>query len=270
MKKLIFLAAAITVAANAQTQQKTPGPISTTVKTSVAAHTASISTLPPGVPRLAHGPLTTAFALRYEDIKVGTGPVAEPNKLYKVAYTGWLAATGVKFDSSYDHPAQPIIGTDAKPEMGPDGKPKMAPGQPMIFPQGMGRLIPGFDQGFTGMRIGGKRRLFIPWQLAYGTRDMPAHGPDHPGIPPKSDLIFDVELVDVMDFPAPPTRPVMGARPIPGGVPPHPTTPTPVTPPSGSTAPTSPSAAPAQPAMPSHPPAPSTPPPSSTTPPQSK
>ena len=62
--------------------------------------------------------------------------------------------------------------------LGDDGKPKLGDPQPMPFPQGMGRLIPGFDQGFGGMKVGGKRRLFIPWQLAYGARGRP--GPDAP------------------------------------------------------------------------------------------
>jgi peptidylprolyl isomerase len=164
-------------------------------------------------------------ALRYQEIKVGTGALAEPGKMYKVHYTGWRAADGVKFDSSLDHPGQPVKDKDGKPVLGADGKPEMGPPQPMQFPQGMGRLIPGFDQGFTGMKIGGKRRIFIPWQLAYGMREIPDHGPAHPGIPAKSDLIFDVELVDVTDMPAPPSRPGMGgppgAHPMPG-VPPHP------------------------------------------------
>ena len=64
--------------------------------------------LPPGVPgRRRSGVLETAFSLRYQDIVVGTGAVAEPNKIYKVQYTGWLGANGRaddgrKFDSSYD------------------------------------------------------------------------------------------------------------------------------------------------------------------------
>ena len=107
--------------------------------------------------------------------------------------------------------------------MGPDGKPKQGDPQPLSFPQGMGRLIPGFDQGFYGMKIGGKRRLFIPWQLAYGVRGRPGPDADHPGIPPKADLIFDIELVDQADLPTPPTRPGMpGGRPMPG-MPSHPT-----------------------------------------------
>jgi hypothetical protein len=93
------------------------------------------------------------------------------------------------------------MGKDGKPELGPDGKPKMGDPQPLAIPQGVGRVIPGFDYGLVGMKIGGKRRIFIPWQLAYGTRAMPDR-PDHPGIPAKSDLIFDVELVEVTDIPA--------------------------------------------------------------------
>jgi len=54
--------------------------------------------------------------------------------------------------------------------MGDDGKPKLGDAQPLSFPQGYGRLIPGFDQGLDGMKIGGKRRIFIPWQLAYGAK----------------------------------------------------------------------------------------------------
>jgi peptidylprolyl isomerase len=161
--------------------------------------------------------------------------------MYHVNYTGYLAATGEKFDSNADRKA-PVMGKDGKPQMGPDGKPVMGEAQPLAFPQGFGRLIPGFDQGFTGMKIGGKRRLFIPWQLAYGTRDIPGHPPDHPGIPPKSDLIFDIELVDVTEMPKPPQRPQMP--------PPHPGAPPagkPVTPgaaPVPGAAPTAPGAAP--------------------------
>lgn len=166
----------------------------------------------PGVPAVK-GPVFTAFSLRYQEIEIGTGAAAEPNKLYRVLYTGYLASSGQVFDSSADHRA-PLI-KDGKPVMGADGKPELGPPQPLVFPQGYGRLIPGFDQGFAGMRVGGKRRLFVPWQLAYGTRDIPARGPGHPGIPPKSDLIFDVELVGVTDMPQMPPRPT-GAAGHPG------------------------------------------------------
>jgi peptidylprolyl isomerase len=175
--------------------------------------------LPPGVPRVVHLPLKSPFALRYEDIKIGTGAVGEAGKLWHIKYTGWRAADGVKFDS-WDEHSQPLIGKDGKPELGPDGKPKMKDPEPLAVPQGMGRVIPGFDYGLEGMKIGGKRRIFIPYQMAYGTRAIPDR-PDHPGIPAKSDLIFDVELVDATDMPAPPMRPGMPGRPMPNGVPPH-------------------------------------------------
>jgi peptidylprolyl isomerase len=152
----------------------------------------------PELPRGAAAKMVL-FSLRYQDISIGTGTEAEPLKTYRVIYTGYRAADGVKVDSSSDH-RSPILGPDGKPEMGADGKPKLGDPQPFSFPQGMGRLIPGFDQGFAGMRAGGKRRLFIPWQLAYGVRGIPDR-PGHPGIPPKSDMIFDVELVDVSETP---------------------------------------------------------------------
>ena len=67
------------------------------------------------------------------------------------------------------------------------------------------------------MRIGGKRRIFIPWQLAYGAIGRPGPDAAHPGMPPKSNLIFDVELLDVSDLPAQPNHPSVGAeRPAPG------------------------------------------------------
>ena len=155
------------------------------------------------------------FALRYEDIKVGTGAAGESGKIWHLKYTGWRAADGIKFDSWDDHKL-PKRGPDGKPVMGPDGKPVMGDPEPISIPQGMGRVIPGFDYGLEGMKIGGKRRIFIPWQMAYGTRSIPDR-PDHPGIPAKSDLIFDVELVDQTDMPQPP----MMTRP--GGMPPpHP------------------------------------------------
>jgi peptidylprolyl isomerase len=169
--------------------------------------------LPPGVP-VVKAVTKPAFTLCYEDIKIGTGAEAEPNKMYKVNYTGWLATDGRKFDSSFDH-RMPVMDKDGKPQKDADGKPVLGDAQPFTFPQGFGRLIPGWDQGFEGMKVGGKRRLFIPWELAYGIRGVPARDADHPGIPPKSDLIFDIELLDVSDMP---NRPAPGAamRPMPG------------------------------------------------------
>jgi peptidylprolyl isomerase len=204
MKKgfLILFIAASTAAASAQAPAKPAAPAATA--THSAASTAGVK-LAPGIPPVK-GIIKTAFSERWEDIKIGTGADAEPNKLYKVMYTGYLAADGKKFDSSYDHPGPPLKDKDGKPILGEDGKPKLGEPQPMAFPQGYGRLIPGFDQGFAGMKIGGKRRIFIPWQLAYGEKGRVGPDPAHPVIPPKADLIFDVELVDIGEIPGPPNR----------------------------------------------------------------
>lgn len=228
---VLFLSFAVfTAAAFAQTTPAKPAtaakPASSTAKPATAATTASAPEpqpwikLPPGVPRVVHGLVKMPFALRYEDIKVGTGALGETGKLWHLKYTGWRAADGIKFDS-WDAHKQPKMGPDGKPVMGPDGKPVTNEPEPIAIPQGVGRVIPGFDYGLDGMKIGGKRRIFIPWQMAYGTHAIPDR-PDHPGIPVKSDLIFDVELVDVTDMPQPPHPMMPGNRPMPPGVPPRP------------------------------------------------
>jgi len=213
----LFLAAGVAAAqSTGKAAAASKAPVHRATAGSPAAHHAA-SKLPAGIP-VVHGIVKTAFALKYQDYKIGTGPLAEPNKLYRVQYTGYLAATGQKFDSSYDHRA-PMM-KDGKPIMGADGKPELGEAQPLVFPQGYGRLIPGFDQGFEGMHVGGKRRLFIPWQLGYGMRNVPARG-DSPGIPSKSDLIFDVELVDVTDMPMMPSSHPVPMHPQTGTVPDH-------------------------------------------------
>ena len=146
--------------------------------------------LPATIPSVAGEP-RIAFALRYTDVALGYGAIAAPGKCLYAHYTGWLA-NGTKFDSSRDTM--------------PNGKPRA----PISFPQGARRVIAGWDAGFEGMRVGGRRRLFIPYQLAYGEVGRP------PLIPPKSELIFDVELVAVADplsraeGPSPPQCPGLG------------------------------------------------------------
>ena len=271
---LILLLAASTVAASAQSSAKpasTAKPATTTAKSAATAAKPAVRTaksatraakpavvadkLPAGVP-VVKGIKNTLYTatLRYQEIKIGDGPVAESNKLYKIHYTGWRAADGVKFDSSFDHPGQPLKDKDGKPVLDADGKPKLGEPQPMIFPQGMGRTIAGFDLGFEGMKVGGKRRIFIPWQLGYGLRAIPDHGLEHPGIPAKSDLVFDVELLAVTDLPTPPARPAMlpGGHPLSGVKPGAPGTPA------------APAAAAAKPAAPAASATPATPAPAST------
>ena len=225
MKQFILIL--LVVASTGAIAQTSPKPASTPHHSAVGGSAPGMR-LPPGVPPV-HGIVKTSFSLRYQEIKIGTGVEAEPNMLYKVHYTGWLAADGHKFDSSYDHPRSPVLGKDGKPILGEDGKPVLGNPQPIAFPQGFGRVIPGFDQGFIGMKIGGKRRLFIPWQLAYGAKGRPGPDAAHPVIPPKADLIFDVELVEMSDIQMPPNHPGMGAMPggrpmAPGGAMPAPVT----------------------------------------------
>lgn len=150
-----------------------------------AATTAPAMKLPADIPPVRGIPKTlVSIELKYLDAKLGTGELAKPGWKYKVHYTGWLH-DGTKFDSSVDR------------------------GQPFEFQQGAHRVIPGWDQGFAGMKVGGKRRLFIPYQLAYGER---GSGP----IPPKSDLIFDIELISQSDPNAPPpAAPPASAAPAP-------------------------------------------------------
>ena len=111
-------------------------------------------------------PTTTASGLQYWDIVVGTGATAVSGKPVKVHYTGWLT-NGKKFDSS--------VGT----------------GRPFDFMLGAGQVIKGWDEGIVGMKVGGKRQLHIPSDLAYGAKGFTTL------IPPNSTLIFDVQLVDV-------------------------------------------------------------------------
>jgi peptidylprolyl isomerase len=143
--------------------------------------------------------LVDDFSLRYQDIKIGDGAEALPGKKYTLHYTGWNAASGSKFDSTYDHHAT-LKDKDGKPVMGDDGKYKQDPApQPFTFIGGEGKVIPGLDQGILGMKVGGKRRIIIPYQMAYGVYGRRGPNAAHPGVTPKSDIIFDVELLDVAD-----------------------------------------------------------------------
>jgi peptidylprolyl isomerase len=261
---LILIPVQLVFTALAFSQATAPKPATTAAKRPATATSAGPK-LPPGVP-VVHGIVKTAFALRYEEIKIGTGKPAEPGQIYKVHYTGWLASDGKKFDSSFDH-RRPVLDKDGKAENDADGKPKLGEAEPFQFLQGDRRrgVIPGWDQGFAGMKVGGKRRLFIPYQLAYGELGRP------PVIPPKSDLIFDIELIDITELPKQPMNPGgMGiGRPQPGRAPngatgtPAPPTGQPATQPT-----TPPPATPAKPTDPTQPtmapnsaPAPKTPPP---------
>lgn len=112
-------------------------------------------------------PKTMLGGLEYWDITVGTGTTATLGKKVTVHYTGWLT-NGKKFDSSLDR------------------------GQPYVVqPLGNAPVIKGWNEGLVGMKVGGKRQLRIPPELAYGDRG--AAGV----IPPNATLIFDIELLNV-------------------------------------------------------------------------
>ena len=108
----------------------------------------------------------TESGLQYWDIRVGPGAEAKRGDKVRVHYTGWLT-NGKKFDSSVDAH------------------------RPYSFTLGEGSVIKGWDEGVAGMKAGGKRQLRIPPELAYGDQGYKNI------IPPKTTLIFDVELLSI-------------------------------------------------------------------------
>ncbi|MEO7716165.1 MAG: FKBP-type peptidyl-prolyl cis-trans isomerase [Capsulimonas sp.] len=141
-----------------------PPPTSTTV----IAPQATPGKTPVGPPAIVRKPgavITTKSGLKYQDVVVGTGPAAKAGDNILVHYTGTLT-NGTKFDSSVDR------------------------GEPFPFQLGVGQVIPGWDEGVAGMKVGGKRKLVIPGDLAYG--------PNGQGeIPPNATLNFDVQLIAI-------------------------------------------------------------------------
>jgi hypothetical protein len=125
--------------------------------------------LPAPVPAV-DGSLEESPKVRYIDVRKGDGPLAAAGQRYTLIYTGWLR-DGKKFSSADD------------------------PQHPFQFVQGRRQVIAGFELGFDGIRVGGKRRVFLPYQLAYGERGNP------PSIPPRSESIFDLELLAVENVP---------------------------------------------------------------------
>jgi peptidylprolyl isomerase len=108
--------------------------------------------------------ITTASGLKYQDLKVGDGASPQMGQTVSVHYIGRLE-NGTEFNNSY----------------------KL--GRPIDFK--LGRVIEGWNEGLQTMKVGGKRKLFIPSKLAYGPRGRP------PAIPPNSNLIFEIELLGI-------------------------------------------------------------------------
>jgi peptidylprolyl isomerase len=115
--------------------------------------------------QLPTGPAPTQLVVK--DLKAGTGAEAKSGDQVSVQYIGVLYDNGSKFDSSYDH------------------------GQPFSFQLGAGKVIAGWDQGVAGMKVGGRRELIIPPDLAYGAQGQP------PTIPANATLAFVIDLVSV-------------------------------------------------------------------------
>ena len=138
-----------------------------------------ISATPPpasvdsGPPPVTGEPTFTETGLGIIDIETGTGETPEDGQTLAVHYTGWLS-DGTKFDSS------------------------LVRGSPFELALGAGQVIAGWDEGLATMKVGGKRRLIIPPELAYGEQGSP------PTIPPNSELTFDIELLEVKESPASP------------------------------------------------------------------
>jgi peptidylprolyl isomerase len=107
--------------------------------------------------------------LKIEDLKVGDGATARTGDSVSVQYVGVAYSTGKQFDASWDTPGQ----------------------QPLPFTIGGGDVIAGWDQGVAGMKVGGRRELTIPPELAYGERGY------LPDIAPNETLIFVIDLLDV-------------------------------------------------------------------------
>jgi peptidylprolyl isomerase len=154
---------AATTTASTPTKAVTSPTKAATTAPATSAQTSSTSKLEPYV---LTNPTTTPSGLKYQDEVVGTGASPATGKNVTVHYTGKLV-NGTKFDSSVDR------------------------GQPFDFIIGVGQVIKGWDEGVMTMKVGGKRLLYIPAALAYGSRSPGA------GIPANADLTFEVELLAV-------------------------------------------------------------------------
>lgn len=139
--------------------------------TLIACSNTNTSNVPDQAPdaptQLSDDQYTTApNGLKHHDLKTGTGPEAQTGKHVTVHYTGWLT-TGQMFDSSINKK------------------------RPFSLTLGAGQVIPGWDEGIVGMRVGGHRQLAIPSDLAYGPSGYAGV------IPPNATLIFEIYLLEV-------------------------------------------------------------------------
>jgi FKBP-type peptidyl-prolyl cis-trans isomerase len=128
--------------------------------------------------------VTYPDGLKIIDLKVGTGPAAAAGNNVTMQYTGWLSTGGPPFDTSRQ------------------------PGHTALALQlGSGQVIPGWEEGIPGMKVGGKRKLIIPAALAYGTAGQTDPNTGAVIIPGNATLIFDVELMSAAPGPSPSPTP---------------------------------------------------------------
>jgi FKBP-type peptidyl-prolyl cis-trans isomerase len=133
--------------------------------------------------------VTYPDGLKYIDIKIGTGAAARSLENLTVEYTGWLS-DGTTFDSSRGR-------------------------APVLFQLGVAGVIPGWDEGLPGMKVGGTRKLLIPSALAYGATGSTDPTTGAQVIPPNANLVFEVQLTKVAPGPKPSPIPTPPPTPTP-------------------------------------------------------
>jgi len=136
--------------------------------------------------------VTYPDGLQIVDLKVGTGAVAKTGMNLTVQYTGWLSSCGTPFDTS-----------------------RQAGRTAFTVQIGAGQVIPGWDEGIPGMKVGGKRKLTIPPALGYGSQGQTDPNTGAVIIPGNATLIFDIELISVAPGPSPSPSPSPSASPSP-------------------------------------------------------
>jgi hypothetical protein len=136
--------------------------------------------------------VTYPDGLKYIDLKVGKGAVAVSGKQVTMQYTGWLSSGPPPFDSS-----------------------RQAGRTPFVLTLGAGQVIPGWDEGIQGMKVGGKRKLILPPELGYGANGQTDQQTGAVVIPPNATLVFEVELMKVEKAPPPSPSPKPTPTPTP-------------------------------------------------------
>jgi FKBP-type peptidyl-prolyl cis-trans isomerase len=140
--------------------------------------------------------ITYPDGLKVVDLKVGTGVTAQNGNNAEVQYTGWLQSNCQQFDSS------------------------RSPGRTSFTVQiGQGQVIAGWDEGLLGMKVGGKRKLIIPSDLAYGPQGQQDQTTGATIIPPNATLIFEIELISAKPGPNPSPTPSASPSPSPSASP---------------------------------------------------